>query len=86
MINVDEVTASRLIFAPMGVFLGKCCGNAASTSAAGARQMPDNVTARRTDTSPSGGRSAPSLLQNIQAKQSKTAAWLHCARTSSSLS
>ena len=28
MINVDEVTASRLIFAPMGVFFGKCCGNA----------------------------------------------------------
>jgi hypothetical protein len=28
MINVDEVTASRLIFAPMGIFLGKCCGNA----------------------------------------------------------
>jgi hypothetical protein len=28
MINVDEVTASRLIFAPMGVFLGKCCANA----------------------------------------------------------
>jgi hypothetical protein len=32
MINVDEVTASRLIFAPMGVFLGKCCGNAASSA------------------------------------------------------
>ena len=30
MINVDEVTASRLIFAPMGVFFGKCCGNATS--------------------------------------------------------
>jgi hypothetical protein len=28
MINVDEVTASRLIFAPMGVFFGKCCVNA----------------------------------------------------------
>jgi hypothetical protein len=28
MINVDEVTASHLIFAPMGVFFGKCCGNA----------------------------------------------------------
>ena len=28
MINVDKVTASRLIFAPMGVFFGKCCGNA----------------------------------------------------------
>ena len=28
MINVDEVTAPRLIFAPMGVFFGKCCGNA----------------------------------------------------------
>ena len=28
MINVDEVTASRLISAPMGVFFGKCCGNA----------------------------------------------------------
>ena len=30
MINVDEVTASRLVFAPMGVFLGRCCENAAS--------------------------------------------------------
>ena len=28
MINVDEVTASRLISALMGVFFGKCCGNA----------------------------------------------------------
>ena len=35
MINVDEVTASRLIFAPMGVFFGKCCGNATSTIACG---------------------------------------------------
>jgi hypothetical protein len=28
MINVDEGTASRLIFAPIGAFFGKCCGNA----------------------------------------------------------
>ena len=28
MINVDEVTASRLISALMGIFFGKCCGNA----------------------------------------------------------
>ena len=35
MINVDEVTASRLIFAPMGILLGKCCGNAASKIACG---------------------------------------------------
>jgi len=33
MINVDEVTASRLIFAPMDLFLRKCCGNAASLGA-----------------------------------------------------
>jgi hypothetical protein len=32
---VDEVTASRLIFAPMGILLGKCCGNAASKIACG---------------------------------------------------
>ena len=28
MINVDDVTASRLISALMGIFFGKCCGNA----------------------------------------------------------
>src|SRR4051794_30895525 len=28
MINIDAVTASRLISALMGVFFGKCCGNA----------------------------------------------------------
>jgi hypothetical protein len=32
MTNVDEGTASRLIFATMGVFLGKCCRNAASSA------------------------------------------------------
>ena len=39
MINVDEVTASRLIFAPMGVFCGKCCGNATSKIACGRTPM-----------------------------------------------
>ena len=49
MINVDEVTASRLIFAPMGVFLGKCCGNATLNIACGARQCSASrcSTARR---------------------------------------
>jgi hypothetical protein len=32
MTNVGEGTASRLIFAPMGVFLGNCCRNAASSA------------------------------------------------------
>jgi hypothetical protein len=49
MINVDEVTASRLIFAPMGVFLNRCCGNATLKIGRGLSPMLDNVTARRTD-------------------------------------
>ena len=32
MTNVDEGTASRLIFAQMGLFSGKCCRNAASSA------------------------------------------------------
>ena len=44
MINVDEVAASRLIFAPMGVFFGKCCGNAASKIACG--RSPNRANSR----------------------------------------
>jgi hypothetical protein len=39
MINVDQVTASRLIFAPMGVFLGKCCENTTLKIACGRSPM-----------------------------------------------
>ena len=44
MINVDEVTASRLISAPMGVFFGKCCGNATLKKVGGPQQRPFRTT------------------------------------------
>ena len=72
MINVDEVTASRLIFAPMGVFLGKCCGNA--TPKIGRARPPNApMTSRRAQIfKPSGGgRSAPGSLQSGNLKTAK---------------
>jgi hypothetical protein len=46
MTNVDEGTASRLIFAPMDIFLAKCCGNATPKISRQLSPMPNNVTAR----------------------------------------
>jgi hypothetical protein len=62
MTNVDEGTASRLIFAPMGVFLGMCCRNAASS--ADQRIAAKNAKHR---TGPSSGLFKPANLKTQDA-------------------